>query len=217
MLPSPWPWALAPPPPMQINKIADAKFPHLHQHLLTTDTALFRQLSCFHAFGFSVGRPTQLLAITINDFGAKLVRRREEHTQATPDRPIDEEELYYDAAGICPKGRVYGLGSLARKNKRYADPGASTSQEPMSQSRIHMDFSANNSQAPPPPPPQEHHQQVGMDPACSPQQQYDDDDRDYPDWVDEEHLGDERCYNTPKELFEGGARRWRMPTAGFVA
>ncbi|KAK9140400.1 hypothetical protein Scep_010081 [Stephania cephalantha] len=39
--------------------------------------------------------------------------------------------LYYDAAGVCPKGRVYGLGSLARKTRRYADPGASTSQEPM--------------------------------------------------------------------------------------
>ncbi|KAK9101130.1 hypothetical protein Scep_024560 [Stephania cephalantha] len=62
---------------------------------------------------------------------AKLVRRREEHTQATPDQPIDEEQLYYDAAGVCPKGRVYGLGSLARKTRRYADPGASTSPEPM--------------------------------------------------------------------------------------
>ncbi|KAK9093314.1 hypothetical protein Syun_028225 [Stephania yunnanensis] len=30
---------------------------------------------------------------------AELVRRHEEHTQATPDRPIDEKQLYYDAAG----------------------------------------------------------------------------------------------------------------------
>ncbi|KAK9088870.1 hypothetical protein Scep_027952 [Stephania cephalantha] len=50
-------------------------------------------------------------------FHAKLVRRREEHTQATPDQPIDEEQLYYDAAGVCPKGRVYGLGSLTKKKR----------------------------------------------------------------------------------------------------
>ncbi|KAK9166524.1 hypothetical protein Scep_001715 [Stephania cephalantha] len=143
---------------------------------------------------------------------AKLVRRREEHTQATPDQPIDEEQLYYDAAAVCQKGRVYGLGSLARKTRRYAVPGASTSQEPMvrrsefdavvqrlvqleafvqSQLGMRMDFCANTSQAPPPPPPQEHHLQVRMDSTCSPQQQYDDDDRDNPDWVEEEHLGDE--------------------------
>ncbi|KAK9158450.1 hypothetical protein Scep_005024 [Stephania cephalantha] len=51
-------------------------------------------------------------------FHAKLVRRRDEHTQATPNQPIDEEQLYYDAAGVCPKGRVYGLKSLARKKRR---------------------------------------------------------------------------------------------------
>ncbi|KAK9094311.1 hypothetical protein Scep_025780 [Stephania cephalantha] len=88
--------------------------------------------------------------------------------------PIDEEQLYYDAAGVCPKGRVYRLGSLARKTRRYADPGASTSQEPMvrrsefdavvqrlaqfedfvqSQLGMCMDFGANASRAPPPPPP----------------------------------------------------------------
>ncbi|KAK9100027.1 hypothetical protein Scep_023457 [Stephania cephalantha] len=96
----------------------------------------------------------------------KLVKRREEHTQATSDQPIDEEQLYYDAVGVCPKGRVYGLGSLARKTRRYADPGASTSQEPMvrrsefdvvvqrlvqfeafvqSQLGMRMDFGANTS------------------------------------------------------------------------
>ncbi|KAK9118791.1 hypothetical protein Scep_016884 [Stephania cephalantha] len=142
---------------------------------------------------------------------AKLVRRCEEHTQATPDQSIDEEQLYYDAAGSCPKGRVYGLGSLVRKTRRYVDPGASTSQEPMvrrsefdavvqrlarfeafvqSHLGMRMDFGAKTSQAPPPPPPQEHHQQVGMDIACSLQQQHDDDDRDNLDWVDEEHFGD---------------------------
>ncbi|KAK9158378.1 hypothetical protein Scep_004952 [Stephania cephalantha] len=107
-------------------------------------------------------------------FHAKLVRRREEHTQTTPDQQIDEEQLYYDAAGVCPKGRVYRLGSLAKKTRRYADPGASTSQEPMvrrsefdvvvqrlaqfeafvqSQLGMRMDFGANTSHAPPPPPP----------------------------------------------------------------
>ncbi|KAK9104833.1 hypothetical protein Scep_021677 [Stephania cephalantha] len=56
---------------------------------------------------------------------------REEHTQTTPDQLIDEKQLYYDAAGECPKGRVCGLGSLAKMKKRYEDPGASTSPEPM--------------------------------------------------------------------------------------
>ncbi|KAK9157545.1 hypothetical protein Scep_004119 [Stephania cephalantha] len=63
--------------------------------------------------------------------GAELVRRCEEHTQATPNRPIDEKQLYYDAPGECSKGRVYGLGSLAKRKRRYEDPGASTSREPM--------------------------------------------------------------------------------------
>ncbi|KAK9166753.1 hypothetical protein Scep_001944 [Stephania cephalantha] len=118
----------------------------------------------------------------------KLVRRREQHTQDTPDQSIDEEQLYYDAAEECPKGRVYGLGSLAKRNRRY-DPGASTSRELMvrsseldvvvqrlaqfeayvqSQLGIRMEFGASTSQAPPPPPHQEHHQHLGMDSACSP-------------------------------------------------
>ncbi|KAK9111281.1 hypothetical protein Scep_018800 [Stephania cephalantha] len=59
---------------------------------------------------------------------AKLQRRRQELTQATPDPTVDDEALYYNVAGECPKGRVYGLGSLGRKERRYADPGASTSQ-----------------------------------------------------------------------------------------
>ncbi|KAK9101435.1 hypothetical protein Scep_024865 [Stephania cephalantha] len=51
-----------------------------------------------------------ILALDKDEYDeAKLVRRREEHTQATPDQPIDEEQLYYDAAEVCPKGRVYGL------------------------------------------------------------------------------------------------------------
>ncbi|KAK9083883.1 hypothetical protein Scep_030354 [Stephania cephalantha] len=47
---------------------------------------------------------------------AKLVRRREQHTQATPDQPIDEDQLYYDATGEYPKG------SLAKRKRRYDDP-----------------------------------------------------------------------------------------------
>ncbi|KAK9101008.1 hypothetical protein Scep_024438 [Stephania cephalantha] len=110
------------------------------------------------------------------------MRRREEHTQATPDQSIDEKQLYYDATGECSKGRVYGLGSLAKRKRRYEDPGANTSREPMvrrseldavvqrlaqfeafvqSQLEMCMDFRANTFQAPPPPPPPppplEHH------------------------------------------------------------
>ncbi|KAK9087495.1 hypothetical protein Syun_029889 [Stephania yunnanensis] len=44
--------------------------------------------------------------------------------------PVDDEAVYLNVASECPKGRVYGLGSLGRKNRRYADPGASTSQMP---------------------------------------------------------------------------------------
>ncbi|KAK9111687.1 hypothetical protein Scep_019206 [Stephania cephalantha] len=63
-------------------------------------------------------------------FYAKLQRRRLELTQATPDQQVDDEAVYLNVAGECPKGRVYGLGSLGRKKRRYADPGASTSQMP---------------------------------------------------------------------------------------
>ncbi|KAK9083888.1 hypothetical protein Scep_030359 [Stephania cephalantha] len=62
---------------------------------------------------------------------AEIVRRREQHTQATPDHLIDEDQLYYDAAGEYPKGCVYGLRSLAKRKKRYDDPGANTSRELM--------------------------------------------------------------------------------------
>ncbi|KAK9092849.1 hypothetical protein Syun_027760 [Stephania yunnanensis] len=63
-------------------------------------------------------------------FQAKLQRKRLELTQATPDQPVDDEAVYLNVAGECPKGRVYGLGSLWRKKRRYAYPGASTSQMP---------------------------------------------------------------------------------------
>ncbi|KAK9136479.1 hypothetical protein Syun_015809 [Stephania yunnanensis] len=51
-----------------------------------------------------------------------------ELTQATLEQPVDDEAVYYNVTDECPKGRVYGLGSLGRNNIRYADSGASTSQ-----------------------------------------------------------------------------------------
>ncbi|KAK9130610.1 hypothetical protein Sjap_011097 [Stephania japonica] len=63
-------------------------------------------------------------------FYDRLQRRCQELTQATPDQSVDDEAVYLNVAGECPKGRVYGLGSLGRKKRRYADPGASTSEMP---------------------------------------------------------------------------------------
>ncbi|KAK9127872.1 hypothetical protein Syun_016669 [Stephania yunnanensis] len=63
-------------------------------------------------------------------FYAKLQRRHLELTQATPDQPVDDEAVYFNVAGECPKRCVYSLGSLGRKKRRYADPSASTSQMP---------------------------------------------------------------------------------------
>ncbi|KAK9087280.1 hypothetical protein Syun_029674 [Stephania yunnanensis] len=54
--------------------------------------------------------------------GAKLQRGCQELTQATLDQPMDDEAVYYNMAGECPRGRVYGLGSLRRKKRIYADP-----------------------------------------------------------------------------------------------
>ncbi|KAK9088789.1 hypothetical protein Scep_027871 [Stephania cephalantha] len=56
---------------------------------------------------------------------AKLQMRRQELTQTTPDQPVDDEAVYYKVAGECPKGHVYGLGSLGRKKRRYADDDCS--------------------------------------------------------------------------------------------
>ncbi|KAK9114020.1 hypothetical protein Syun_020817 [Stephania yunnanensis] len=63
-------------------------------------------------------------------FYAKLQRRRLELTQATPGQPVDDEAVCFNVAGECPKRPVYGLGSLGRKKRRYADYGASTSEMP---------------------------------------------------------------------------------------
>ncbi|KAK9125517.1 hypothetical protein Scep_014363 [Stephania cephalantha] len=72
---------------------------------------------------------TALIALERSErFYAKLQRRCLEMPQATPDQPVDDEAVYFNVAGECPKGRVYGLRSLGRKKRRYTDPGASTSQ-----------------------------------------------------------------------------------------
>ncbi|KAK9148269.1 hypothetical protein Scep_007026 [Stephania cephalantha] len=78
---------------------------------------------------------------TVNHDGLTFIDTRSERfyvtpeetlelTQATPNQPVDEEVVYYKVASECPRGRVYGLRSLGRKKRRYADPGASTSQMP---------------------------------------------------------------------------------------
>ncbi|KAK9125816.1 hypothetical protein Scep_014662 [Stephania cephalantha] len=129
-------------------------------------------------------------------FYDKLQRRRLELTQATPDQPVDDEAVYLNVAGECPKGRVYGLGSLGRKKRRYADLGASTSQMPEMVSRAEFDIvtdqlrkvmafmhqqfgmtmdGAGLSQPqppppPPPPPPHDQQQSPQIDPADPPQQ-----------------------------------------------
>ncbi|KAK9102889.1 hypothetical protein Sjap_020143 [Stephania japonica] len=105
----------------------------------------------------------------------RLQRRCQELTQATPDQSVDDEVVYLNVAGECPKGRVYGLGSLGRKKRRYADPGASTSEMPDLVPRaefnvvaeqlrkvmefmqqhlgMNMDGTGLSQQQPPPPPP----------------------------------------------------------------
>ncbi|KAK9085622.1 hypothetical protein Sjap_026033 [Stephania japonica] len=60
----------------------------------------------------------------------RLQSRRQELTQATPEQSVDDEAVYLNVAGECSKGRVYGLGSVRRKKRRYGTPGASTSQTP---------------------------------------------------------------------------------------
>ncbi|KAK9098854.1 hypothetical protein Syun_025899 [Stephania yunnanensis] len=72
---------------------------------------------------------------TVNHDGVTFIdtrseRRRLELTQSTPDQPVDDEAVYFNVPGECPEGRVYGLGSLGRKKRRYVDLCASTSQMP---------------------------------------------------------------------------------------
>ncbi|KAK9138152.1 hypothetical protein Sjap_008746 [Stephania japonica] len=126
----------------------------------------------------------------------RLRRRCRELTCATPDQSVDDEAVYLNVAGECPKGRVYGLGSLGRKKRRYADPGASTSEMPdmvpraefnvvaeqlrkvmeFMQSKdlgMNMDGAGLSQQQPPPPPappPHDQQQLSQIDPVDPPQQ-----------------------------------------------
>ncbi|KAK9148971.1 hypothetical protein Scep_007728 [Stephania cephalantha] len=61
------------------------------------------------------------ISVRERELTAEIVRRLEEHTHATPNQSIDEKQLYYDTTGECSKGRVGGLGSLAKMKMRYED------------------------------------------------------------------------------------------------
>ncbi|KAK9134928.1 hypothetical protein Syun_014258 [Stephania yunnanensis] len=109
---------------------------------------------------------------------AELVRRREEHIQATPDQPIDEDQLYYDTTGDWLKGRIYGLGSYAGRNIRYIVRGfhVDSVENAYGLRREHLlsttavaAATSTTSRA---------SSQVVMGSTHSPEQQHDDDDRD---------------------------------------
>ncbi|KAK9087640.1 hypothetical protein Syun_030034 [Stephania yunnanensis] len=126
----------------------------------------------------------------------RLQSRRQELTQATPEQSVDDEAVYLNVAGESSKGRVYGLGSVGRKKRRYGTPGASTSQTPdvvpraefdvvaeqlrkvmhFMQQRLGMDMDEidlSQHQPPPPPPPPPPHDQAmppQIDPVDPPQQ-----------------------------------------------
>ncbi|KAK9087620.1 hypothetical protein Syun_030014 [Stephania yunnanensis] len=91
----------------------------------------------------------------------KLQMRRLELTQATPDQLVDDEAVYFNVSGECPKGRVMRQFGMTMD-------GASLSQP----------------QPPPPPPPPPHDQQQPpqIDPADPPQQQ-DNVEREMQDWL----------------------------------
>ncbi|KAK9121095.1 hypothetical protein Syun_018712 [Stephania yunnanensis] len=147
----------------------------------------------------------------------RLQRRRLELTQATPDQPVDDEAVYLNVAGECPKGRVYSLGSLRRNKKRYADLGASTSQKQEMVPRAEFDIVADQlrkvmafmhhqfrmtmdgaglsqPQPPPPPlppPPYPDQQQPPQIDSADPPQQGDNVEREAQKWRNyDEHLGD---------------------------
>ncbi|KAK9132327.1 hypothetical protein Scep_011855 [Stephania cephalantha] len=95
---------------------------------------------------------------TVNHDGVTFIDTRSERfyvtpeetselTQATPDQPLDDEAVYFNVAGKCPKGRVYDFWSLGRNKRRYvdpgADPGASTSQMPEMVPRSEFDSVAD--------------------------------------------------------------------------
>ncbi|KAK9132326.1 hypothetical protein Scep_011854 [Stephania cephalantha] len=79
-------------------------------------------LNCYNVFA-------QLLRLSDRS-GSMLRSDVGEVTQATPEQSVDDEAVYLNVAGESSKGRVYGLGSVGRKKRRYGAPGASTSQTP---------------------------------------------------------------------------------------
>ncbi|KAK9083595.1 hypothetical protein Scep_030066 [Stephania cephalantha] len=144
---------------------------------------------------------------TVNHDGVTFIDTRSEWFYL-----VDDEAVYYKVASECPKGRVYDLGSLGRKKRRYADPGASTSQVPQMvphlefdnvveqlrqvvvfmqrQFGMTMDGAGLSQPPPPPPPPPQEQQQAQTDPA-DPRQQHDNVDREMRDWLTgDEQLGD---------------------------
>ncbi|KAK9114424.1 hypothetical protein Syun_021221 [Stephania yunnanensis] len=80
---------------------------------------------------------------TVNHDEMTFIDTRSERFYATPDQPVDDEVVYLNVAGECPRGRVYGLGSLGRKKRKYADPGVSTSQMPKMVPRAEFDIVAD--------------------------------------------------------------------------
>ncbi|KAK9107994.1 hypothetical protein Syun_024005 [Stephania yunnanensis] len=147
-------------------------------------------------------------------------------TQATPNQSVDDEAVYLNVAGECPKGRVYGLGSLGRKKRRYADPGASMSQMPdmvpraefnvvAEQLRKVMEFmhqhlgmnmdgaGLSQQQPPPPPPPNDQQQPPQIDPV-DPPQQGDNGEREKQEWLTrKEQLGVGRQRLRYRKLIHG--------------
>ncbi|KAK9155111.1 hypothetical protein Sjap_002591 [Stephania japonica] len=78
---------------------------------------------------------------TVNHDGTTFIDTRSERFYVSSERTsggdpsyteqsVDDEAVYLNVAGECSKGRVYGLGSVGRKKRRYGTPGASTSQTP---------------------------------------------------------------------------------------
>ncbi|KAK9121723.1 hypothetical protein Syun_019340 [Stephania yunnanensis] len=79
----------------------------------------------FVSFGLDLRYVDMIANLEVADV---FCARAKELTQTTSDQPVDDKAVYYKVAGECPKGRVYSLGSLGRKKRRYVDPDASTSQ-----------------------------------------------------------------------------------------
>ncbi|KAK9098695.1 hypothetical protein Syun_025740 [Stephania yunnanensis] len=88
---------------------------------------------------------------TVNNYGMTFIDTRSERFYA----------VYLNVASECLKGRVYGLGSLRRKKRRYADPDMS--QMPEMVPRAEFDIIADQLRKPSPGLPSAHHRRV----ACS--------------------------------------------------